>query len=111
MGGDLMTAVDSEIVAAPTRYAALASVSVDLERDSLEHLQQLVFGLEQAREQERAQFARDLHDELGSALTGLKMVAARLGDQAPGLTPTDVACRCREMTGAIDEAIETMRRI
>ena len=57
-------------------------------RDSREQLRALTAHLERIREEERTRIAREIHDELGQALTGLKMdlswFAARLPNQPPG---------------------------
>jgi len=78
--------------------------------DSHDLLRALTQHLEDVREEERAQVARDLHDELGSVLTALKIdisgVRPRLAAEADGAH--DVVAR---MTGLVDEAIELGRRI
>ena len=51
---------------------------------SHEHLQALTAHLESVREDERARIARELHDDLGQTLTGLKMDLASL---SKNLTP------------------------
>ena len=62
-------------------------------RESREQLRQLSASLQAVREEEKARIARELHDELGQALTGLKMDLAQLVTQ---LAP--------EQQGAIDQA-------
>jgi signal transduction histidine kinase len=60
------------------------------------------------REEERAHIAREIHDELGQVLTGLKMevtwLAKRLKDK-PLIDKTDSMC------GLIDSTIQTVRKI
>ena len=60
------------------------------------------------REEERAHIAREIHDELGQVLTGLKMevtwLAKRLTD-AVLLEKTDSIC------GLIDSTVQTVRKI
>lgn len=79
-------------------------------RDSLEQLRNLSARLESAREQERTRIAREIHDELGHALTVLKMdvawVAARFGSE-----PEALAERTRSMSSLIDRTIGTVRAI
>ena len=63
--------------------------------------------LEQAREAERTRLARELHDGLGGALTGLKMDLAQLQRSLP----PDAHARLGEMLGLVDETVNIMRRI
>ena len=68
--------------------------------------------LERTREEERIRIARELHDELGQLLTGIKLdfgaVLRRLRDLK---TPGDVVDRLQSAAGQIDIGIETVRRI
>lgn len=79
-------------------------------RESLDQLRNLSARLEAAREQERTRIAREIHDELGHALTVLKMdsawVAERVGRDDPGLTE-----RARSMSALIERTISTIRQI
>lgn len=78
-------------------------------RDSREQLRALSAHLERIREEERTRIAREIHDELGQALTGLKMdlswFAARLPNQ-PALTEKSVA-----MLKLIDSTVHAVRRL
>jgi signal transduction histidine kinase len=64
---------------------------------------------DEIREDERTGIAREIHDQLGQALTALKMdiawVARRLGD------PDAVKKKLAEMSHAADEVIAAVRRI
>ena len=51
--------------------------------ESHERLQQLAAGLIDVREQERSAIARELHDELGQALTRLNMDLAWIVERLP----------------------------
>jgi signal transduction histidine kinase len=66
-------------------------------------------------EEERKQIAREIHDELGGALTGLKIDLSFLARSAPknrDKTKRDSFLRkIREMTKLIDETIGTVRRV
>lgn len=79
-------------------------------RDSKVKYQELSKHLELVREDERARIAREIHDELGSFLTVMKMDLSWLGKQLPA----DMA-KCREktleMTQQIEDGIETVKRI
>lgn len=76
------------------------------------HLRALTERIEQMREAERARIARELHDELGQLLTGIKLdfsvAARRLREvKAPG----DIADRLQSAMGQIDIGIAMVRRI
>ena len=79
-------------------------------RDSLEQLRSLSARLETAREQERTRIAREIHDELGHALTALKMdvawLSGRLGGESGPLAERGAA-----MSALIDRTVATVRAI
>jgi signal transduction histidine kinase len=79
-------------------------------RSSLEQLRALSTYLQYVREEERTRIAREVHDELGQALTGLKLdmswLAARLAR-----TTKPVQAKMKTMVDHIDETIQTVRRI
>lgn len=68
--------------------------------------------IEQMREEERARIARELHDELGQLLTGIKLdfsvTIRRLRELR---TPLDVVDRVQSAVGQIDIGIAMVRRI
>ncbi len=78
-------------------------------RDSREQLRALTGHLEQVREEERTRIAREIHDELGQALTGLKMdlswFAARLPNN-PAFQDKGAA-----MLKLIDSTVHAVRRL
>ncbi len=79
-------------------------------RKSEENLRALAAHLQSVREEEGTRIAREIHDELGQSLTGLKMdltwVANRLrGDQRV------LAEKAKSMSGLIDGAIQSVRKI
>ena len=70
--------------------------------------------LQEVREEERTRIARELHDELGQAMTGLKMDLAWVGKQLtkPGESlPAAIADKVTEMTNLINGTIHSVRRI
>lgn len=71
--------------------------------------------LARAVENERARIAREIHDELGQALTGLKLdvawVARRLAARPPGALAGPVAERLEDIQLRLDETVRSMRRI
>jgi signal transduction histidine kinase len=76
------------------------------------HLRALTERIEQMREAERTRIARELHDELGQLLTGIKLdfsaTVRRLRElKAPG----DVTDRLQSAMGQVDIAIAMVRRI
>jgi signal transduction histidine kinase len=77
-------------------------------RESEDKLRRLAAHLISVREEERAHIAREIHDELGQVLTGLKMevtwLAKRLKDK-PLVEKTDSMC------ALIDSTVQTVRKI
>jgi PAS domain S-box-containing protein len=67
-------------------------------------------GLQNIREEERIKIAREIHDELGQQLTGLRMDVAWL-DKKIGNDNEAVHKRIKEMSPLIDKTINTVRRI
>lgn len=66
--------------------------------------------LQHIREEERMQIARDIHDELGQQLTGLKMDASWLAKKMAGENEK-VRSKMEDMIKLIDEAVKSVRRI
>jgi signal transduction histidine kinase len=75
-----------------------------------EQLRELTAHLQQVREEERMIIAREIHDELGQQLTGLKMDVFWLNKK---LQPIDeiIQGKIAGMLQLIDEAIKSVRRI
>ncbi len=77
-------------------------------RESEEKLRRLAAHLISVREEERTHIAREIHDELGQVLTGLKMevtwLAKRLKEK-PLIEKTDSMCKL------IDTTVQTVRKI
>jgi signal transduction histidine kinase len=68
--------------------------------------------IEQMREEERQQLARELHDELGQLLTGIKLDFSATTRRLRELkTPGDVVDRIQSAVGQIDIGIAMIRRI
>lgn len=79
-------------------------------RTSSDQLREFSARLEAVREEERTRVAREIHDELGQALTGLRLDLSWLESK----TPRDLAETREKMTqmiGQVDEIIRTIRRI
>jgi signal transduction histidine kinase len=84
--------------------------AVEQLRQSHEQLRALSVYLQHVREEERMRISRAVHDELGQALTGLKIDLSWLGSRLPRSLGSLVN-KTRAMTSHIDETIQTVRRI
>ena len=88
---------------------------VTLRHRAEEALRALSAKLRSAREEEGTRIAREIHDELGGALTGLKWDLERidtmLATSAHSSLDTDVRECIGSMTTTIETTIATMRRI
>jgi two-component system, NarL family, sensor histidine kinase UhpB len=80
---------------------------------SREELRALAARLQAIREEERTRIAREIHDELGQALTALKLDLAWLGKQPQKSTNTSGEFRAvdQSITKRIDETMQIVRRI
>ncbi len=83
-------------------------------RESGEQLRALAVRLQSVREEERTRLSREIHDELGQIMTGLKMdlawIRRRVLDLGHGL-PEAVAQRMMQMNALLEDAIHTVRKI
>lgn len=91
-----------------TRATHIAGIAIH-RHHSDDRLRALSAHLQRVREDERTRLARELHDELGQALTALKLdikwVERRLAADAP------VRPKLEEMSSAAEGLIDAMRRI
>lgn len=82
--------------------------------EELEHsrqqLRELAAHIESAREDERTNIAREIHDELGQVLTALKMDASWLKNKLP-LKDDRLLEKISTMINLIDSSIETVQKI
>lgn len=91
--------------------AGVIRMFVDLseQRRSEEALRRSIAQRDAAVERERTRIARELHDELGQALTALKMELALL---APRLAGDETAGKAAgSMTELVDQTMRTVRRL
>ena len=79
-------------------------------RRSHEQLRALSMHLQDVREQERIRIAREVHDELGQAMTGLKLQLTWLAKRLPR-NPRLLHEKTRMMAERIDRTIQAVRRI
>jgi signal transduction histidine kinase len=78
---------------------------------SREELRALAARLESVREEERTRIARELHDELGQALTGLKLDLAWMERRINRQSQSELVDRCASVLGRMDEVMISVRRI
>jgi signal transduction histidine kinase len=79
-----------------------------------EHLRALTHRLHHAREEEAARIARELHDELGQALSVLKVELERVRRKVIAGNPTattEATALIDEIASHIDGAVQSVRRI
>ena len=88
------------------RHRSVAEIA-----QSREELRALAARLESVREEERTRIARELHDELGQALTGLKLDLAWMERRLNRHSPSDLGQRCASLLGRLDEVMIQVRRI
>ena len=91
------------------RTSQLAQANREL-KDSLGQLRALAARLQSVREDERTSIAREIHDELGQALTAMKMDLVWLMQRLPG-TEKPLQVKAHSMLKLIDETIFSVRKI
>ena len=79
-------------------------------RNSQEQFRALSARIQFAREEERTQIAREIHDELGQELTGLKMDLSWLIKRLPK-NQESLISKTESMLKLVDSTIQTVRRI
>jgi len=78
---------------------------------SREELRALAARLESIREEERTRIARELHDELGQSLTGLKLDLAWMERRLNRHSQSELVDRCANLLGRMDDVMISVRRI
>ena len=104
------TAEELDLIARATHLAGIA-----IQRKQMDdQLRALSAHIEAVREEERTAIAREIHDELGQALTALKMdvvwLSRRAGTEAAPL-PAVVTEKLEAMSHMTDDIINQVRRI
>src|SRR5436190_13974681 len=98
----------------PEILKSKVSVFVELHRKNLQlresedKLRRLAAHLISVREEERAHIAREIHDELGQVLTGIKMEVGQLAKQ---LNDKALLEKTDSMSKLIDSTVQTVRKI
>jgi len=107
--------LDGDRLVRALRYAIERHRAERRLRQSTEQLRALTGHLETVREEERTRIARELHDELGQMITGLKMdvswLSNRLGDASQIEDTSPLLEKTRSMTVLIDRTIVAVRRL
>jgi PAS domain S-box-containing protein len=86
------------------RHAATEQI-----RASSEQLRALASRLQRVREEERTVIAREIHDELGQALTGLRLDVSWMKHRLP--RDHDAVAQCASIVERIDQTLTAVRRI
>jgi len=76
---------------------------------SREQLRALASRLQKVREEERTEVAREIHDELGQALTGLKLDVSWMKSRLP--RDHEMMAQCTSVIQRIDQTLTAVRRI
>ncbi|MFL5614406.1 MAG: ATP-binding protein [Gemmatimonadaceae bacterium] len=88
------------------RYLAAVEIA-----QSRQELRALAARLELIREEERTRIASELHDELGQALTGLKLDLAWMERRLNRHSQSELVDRCGNLLGRLDDVMVAVRRI
>jgi PAS domain S-box-containing protein len=78
---------------------------------SYEDIRQLASHLQDAREEERASIAREIHDELGQQLTGLKMDLSWIAKRKTVQDDIEMKQKATIILNLLDTAVKTVRKI
>lgn len=108
-----LTQLTSQLLAANARLEREIADRLSKEEEfhrSTEQLRELSARLQSVREEERTHIARAIHDELGQALTGLKMDVAWLQKHLDQPQPA-LLQKTQAMSDLIDITVQTVRRI
>jgi PAS domain S-box-containing protein len=96
-----------------SRATHVAGIAIE-RRQLEEQLAALSEHVESAREEERTGIAREIHDELGQALTGMKLELSWIGRRVaePGELPREALVqKVRDLSAMVDQIMGQIRRI
>jgi PAS domain S-box-containing protein len=117
--GEIITVIDSLDSITVKNDVYLLSVASDITerkridnelQKSQEELRSLAVHLQSVREEERTDIARGVHDDLGQALTALKMDLSWLSKRLPRERESLLE-KTEAMSGILDSAIQTVKYI
>ncbi len=112
--GTNQTAREAERLLTTIRERAELESTLRQQRDELQHsfeqLRSLAARLQSVREEERAGVAREIHDELGQALTGIMLESDYLIRGLPGDAKEPLK-RAESILKLADQTIQSVRRI
>jgi two-component system sensor histidine kinase UhpB len=101
---DCLICVGLDISASKEAETALKDLNDELRRVSAH--------MEKIREEEQARIAREVHDQLGQQLTGLKMDISWLRDSmAKNISPEQMREKLSEMSKMVDDAVVSVRKV
>ncbi len=100
---------DDDALQLVARAAHVAGIAIE-RRQLDDQLRALSARIEAVREDERTAIAREIHDELGQALTALKLDLAWVAHRVNGISG-GVEARLTDMARATDDTLQTVRRI
>jgi PAS domain S-box-containing protein len=111
---DVVYPVTNEAGQVLERYGVVMDVTesklAEQERQrSYDQLRALTARLQDAREEERKKVAREIHDELGQALTSIKIDLSALAYESPAAPPQ--AKEIESILNVVDQTIKAVRRI
>jgi two-component system sensor histidine kinase UhpB len=96
----------------PYPAPSLDSPRSELLRSSQEQMRRLAASLQTAREEERADLARELHDDLGQTLTAIKLELGRTADAFKGAhVDPPVMDRLQALVGLVEIGLAMVKRI
>jgi len=104
----LMKPVVPEVLKSKVAIFVELHMKSDRLRESEDKLRRLAAHLISVREEERAHIAREIHDELGQVLTGIKMEVGWLQKR---LKEPLLLEKCDSMAKLIDSSVQTVRKI
>lgn len=100
----------AELVAFYERFTNERKIAEIQLQQSRDELRQLASHLQNVREEEQTRIAREIHDQLGQEMTGLKMDVAWLKKSAGSEQPA-FQKKLGEMSNLLDTSIQSIRKI